>query len=174
MTINNDIELTPFHKSDKFALLRQLNDLTIYKNTLSLPFPYTEKDAVLWLENVQLATEEHGRTLTWAIRLRVTGEVIGCIGRLLRHGLSAHKDEIGYWISRMHRNKGYMTDALKIYSDFLVSEEKLIRIEAMVFHYNLPSARALAKAGFEREGYMKKECMKDKVPTDTILFAKVV
>jgi [ribosomal protein S5]-alanine N-acetyltransferase len=174
MTINNDIVLLPFHKSDKYMLVRQLNDLTIYKNTLSLPFPYTEKDAALWLENIKLATEAHGRTLTWAIRLRSTGEVVGCIGRLLRYGLTAHKDEIGYWLSRMHRNKGYMTDALKVYTDFLAAEENLIRIEAMVFHYNLPSARALEKAGFEREGYLKKDCMKDKIPTDTILFAKVV
>ncbi len=174
MIINTDIELTTLRQEDKYALIVHLTDLTIFKNTLALPYPYTEKDADFWLEYVAESTLEHGFPINWAIRLRKSGELIGSIGRFMRYGKDAHRDEIGYWLSRMHRNKGYMTAAIQTYCDFLIENDGLARIEAVVFPHSEASIRALEKADFQKEGYLRKACKKNNKLLDVVLLAKVV
>ena len=50
--INDKITLTEYRISDKTSLVKYLNDPDIYKNTLQIPFPYTEESAEFWLDVV--------------------------------------------------------------------------------------------------------------------------
>ena len=167
------MSLTPFFQGDQPNLVRYLNDPVIYRNTLTIPFPYTDVDAENWLHYVNKAQEEAGVLLNWAIRDREAG-VIGSIGMFLRGGLQGHSDEIGYWLAEPFRGRGLMTEIVKVFSDYLFeTRPELVRLEAKVHSHNPASARVLEKAGFEREGLARKMTLKNGEYIDVILLAKI-
>lgn len=172
LSINSEIALTPFQPEDKTALVRYLNDPELYRNTLKVPNPYTEADAVEWLEFVRDTREKFGVETQWAIRNR-TGDLIGGIGRFVHNGLEGHADEIGYWLAAPYRGQGIMSDVVDRLCDWLLEHTPLVRIEAKVFPHNPASARVLEKAGFEREGYARKLQQKNGVFLDAILLARI-
>lgn len=171
--VREKIALTPFEPGDTLNLTRYLNDPVIYNNTLRIPFPYTEADAVSWIQHAQEIRAEHGRNFNWTIRHAEHG-VIGGIGSFLRTGVDGHLDEIGYWLAEPFRGQGIMTDAVKaLCASLFETRPALVRIEAKVHAYNPPSARVLERAGFEREGLARKHTIKNGTLIDVILFALV-
>ena len=63
---------------------------------------------------------------------------------------------LGYKLDSEHRNKGYMTQAIRSVARFAFDELRLHRIEANVMPRNLPSRRVLLKCGFQEEGFAPK------------------
>jgi RimJ/RimL family protein N-acetyltransferase len=171
--INNQITLAPFRPEDKPALLRYLNDPVLYANTLKVPHPYTSLDADEWLLLVDAEKEAPGGVANWSIRHREHG-LIGGIGCFLKTGLDGHLDEIGYWLAEPFRGQGIMTEIVRFYTQWLFDcRPALVRIEAGVFAHNPASERVLEKAGFEREGFLRKLHLKNGVHLDGILMAKI-
>jgi RimJ/RimL family protein N-acetyltransferase len=64
--------------------------------------------------------------------------------------------EIGYSLIPSERSKGYGTEALKIIVDFLFLSKDAIRIQAQTDSRNLASHKVLEKAGFKKEGVLRK------------------
>jgi RimJ/RimL family protein N-acetyltransferase len=64
--------------------------------------------------------------------------------------------EIGFAIIPSERNKGYATETIQILSDYLFLSRDIIRIQAIIDARNIASQRALEKAGFKKEGTMRK------------------
>lgn len=155
LVINDDLYLSAPIDADKPALVQYLNDEDIYRNTLRIPKPYTEKDAEDFLNQCRERRKKYGRNLSWIIR-RNNGEAIGCIGFQLNYGIDSHRDELGYWMAKPYRGHGIMTKAIKRFCDYGFSYIGLIRIEAVVFENNKASERILQKNGFKHEGMMKK------------------
>jgi RimJ/RimL family protein N-acetyltransferase len=170
--LHERISLTPITQDDIPTLVRYLNDPVLYRNTLRIPAPYTEKDAIEWLNLVQALQEEHGTRPNWAIRNQEHG-LIGSIGCFLHTGLEGHRDEIGYWLAEPFRGKGIMTTVVQGYCRWLFEHRPaLVRLEAKVFSFNPASARLLEKAGFEREGFARKLSIKNGELIDVILMAR--
>lgn len=171
--INDSISLSSLELSDKPNLVRYLNDPVIYRNTLRIPFPYTEADADQWIKGVRETREQQKPTCNWAVR-HVEHGVIGGIGCFLRTGEEGHLDEIGYWLGEPFRGQGIMTEVVRVLCDGLFENRSaLVRIEAKVHSYNPASARVLEKAGFEREGFARKYTIKNGELIDVILMAKI-
>jgi ribosomal-protein-alanine N-acetyltransferase len=171
--LREHLALTPFEPGDKPNLIRYLNDPLIASNTLNIPAPYTEADADWWLDHVREEREQSGQNLNWAIRHSEYG-TIGGIGCFLRTGLEGHSDEIGYWLAAPFRGQGIMTTAVEVFSAWLFSNRPaLVRIEARVYVHNPASARVLEKAGFEREGILRKATKKKDQLIDVILLSKI-
>lgn len=63
---------------------------------------------------------------------------------------------IGYSIDKLHNNKGYMTEAVKLAVQFAFDKLRLHRIEAGVMPRNIGSMRVLEKVGFNKEGIAQK------------------
>ena len=87
---------------------------------------------------------------TWAIELKETNEVIGCIGYYI-HGVSnidigENDAEIGYWIGKPYWNKGLCTEALK--AIILYCKDKFDTLWADFFVNNPASGRVMEKCGF--------------------------
>ncbi|MFN0214869.1 MAG: GNAT family N-acetyltransferase, partial [Saprospiraceae bacterium] len=100
--------------------------------------------------------------------------LIGSIGFFLKSGVEGHFDEIGYWLAEPFRGQGIMTNAVLVLCDWLFeNRSSLARIEAKVHSYNPASERVLEKAGFEREGYLRKATLKDGVLIDVIMMSKI-
>lgn len=59
---------------------------------------------------------------------------------------------LGYWVGERHANQGLMSAAVRAVVPFAFDTLHLHRLEAACLPHNLPSARLLEKAGFQREG----------------------
>jgi RimJ/RimL family protein N-acetyltransferase len=64
--------------------------------------------------------------------------------------------EIGYTLVSTERGKGYCTEAVTILVDYLFMSRDLFRIQATTDARNVASQKVLEKAGFEREGVLRK------------------
>jgi [ribosomal protein S5]-alanine N-acetyltransferase len=170
--INPNLCISEFEpEKDKSDLIFHINDLDVYKNTLTIPHPYTEVNAYFYFNLVKELDIKHGKPTTFAIRY--DGKLIGGIGRLVSYGLESHKDEIGYYLGKDFRNKGIMTQVVVAFCDFLHQKQGLIRIEAGVFLTNPNSMSVLRKAGFEEEGMLRKYHKKGDEYKDVLLFSKI-
>jgi [ribosomal protein S5]-alanine N-acetyltransferase len=145
--VDENIQLDKITMEDKYSLIKYINHPTIYRNTLTIPYPYTENDADWWIMFVHLKEREEGKLTNWTIRMN--GELIGGLGLLLKYPEVPGRDEFGYWLGEPFWNKGIMTKVVKAFSDFCFKELKYLQLEAPVFHYNNASAKVLTKAGFK-------------------------
>jgi len=64
--------------------------------------------------------------------------------------------EVAYIIDISQRGRGYATEAVQILVDFLFLTRKLERIQALIDVENMPSQKVIEKAGFLREGELRK------------------
>jgi len=64
--------------------------------------------------------------------------------------------EISYFFAPSERGKGYGTEAVQLIIDYLFLSKELARIQAIADVRNKASQRVLEKAGFHREGMMRK------------------
>lgn len=162
--------LRPLKKGDEESLAKNINNKKIYQATLRIPYPYTLKNADKWInECLKEYTKEKPKELVWVID--INSEVCGSIGL---EKIEGHKAEIGFWLAEKCWNKGIMTEAVKRLTEFGFKKLKLRRIYAYVFLFNKASMRVLEKAGFEKEGLLRKDVEKDGRLMDDYIFAKVV
>ena len=158
--IRPGLYLSSFALTDKPALLEHLGTRDVYKTTLNIPYPYTEGDADWWLSRRMEAMRGQLNETTFAIR-EGGGKLIGSIGAEgFSPGLS-HKAEIGYWLAKPFWGQGVMTETVRAFVDYALTELELLRLTAHVFEGNVASARVLEKNGFKLEGKLRKHFIKD-------------
>ena len=88
----------------------------------------------------------------WFIIERKDGSKIGQIF----HSPRGPHFVIGYKLLLSERNKGYCTEAVKIIVDYLFLSKDIVRIQAETNPRNVASQKVLEKAGFKREGLIRK------------------
>lgn len=101
-------------------------------------------------------TDEYGRLMVVASS---TGLVLGCVSyyQVTRGPNSASRSfNIGVSILADHRSRGYGTEAQRLLADYLFATFPIARVEASTDVSNLPEQQALEKAGFTREGVLRK------------------
>jgi RimJ/RimL family protein N-acetyltransferase len=161
--------LRPFRKGDEKSLAENINNKNIYRNTLSIPYPYTLKNAQEWvMKSLKEAKKKKPARISFVIE--INGGVAGSVGLSKIEG---HKAEIGYWLAEKYWGRGIMTKAVKLVTKFGFDKLKLKRIYAHVFSFNKASKRVLEKAGYKFEGILRKNVKKDGKFLDAYLFAKV-
>lgn len=84
------------------------------------------------------------------------GTPIGTIMYFMVRALPYNLLEIGYFIIPSERNKGYTTEALKILVDYLFLSKEIVRVQACTAEGNIVSQKVLEKAGFTKEGIIRK------------------
>lgn len=161
--------LRPFKKGDEASLMENINSKKVYRPTLTIPYPYTTKDAKEWIKrNQRFANKKHPESINFAID--IDGDVVGGIELSKIEG---HRAEIGYWLGERYWRKGIMTEAVKVVTRFGFEKLGLRRIYAGVFPFNKASMRVLEKAGYQLEGILRKNVVKDGRLMDDYLYAKV-
>jgi ribosomal-protein-alanine N-acetyltransferase len=75
---------------------------------------------------------------------------------IINHFLEGELLEIGFTIIPSERDKGYCSEALMIMVDYLFLSRDRVRLQAHTDTRNLASQRVLKKAGFEKEGVVRK------------------
>ena len=74
----------------------------------------------------------------------------------MAHFLAGGEIELGYFIVPAERSKGYVGEAIRIIVDYLFLSKDAVRIQAKADPENIASCKALEKAGFKREGVLRK------------------
>lgn len=161
-------EIRPWRDTDADALARHANDRDIWLNLRdAFPHPYGLADARRFLAMV--AAQD---PITF-FAIAVDGEAAGGIGLSLHGDVERLTAELGYWLARPHWGRGIMSAAIRAFTHDRMAAHGLVRVYAVPFAHNLASARALAKAGFECEGRMRRSIIKDGQIQDSLLYACV-
>ena len=155
--------------ADSTSLARHADSRNVWLNVRDhFPQPYTEADAVGWLEQVRDSPPET------QFAIEVDGEAAGGIGLVLQRDVERRSAEIGYWLGERHWNRGIMTRAVRAVTDYGLETFALIRIYAQVFSWNPASCRVLEKAGYQLEGRLRRAVVKDGQLLDQLVYARVV
>ena len=79
--------------------------------------------------------------------------------------------EIGYILVPNERKKGYGSEAVKIIVDYLFLSKELVRVQAITGVDNSASHMVLEKAGFTKEGIIRKSAFIRGVWQDGVLYS---
>ena len=152
------IQIRKWELADAKDLATALSNGKILDNLRDgLPYPYTEQDGKDFIA-AMLAADENS---TFAFAITLDGKVIGSIGAFRQENIHKHTAELGYYIAEEHWGKGIMTEAVKQLCDYVFSHTDMIRIYAEPFAYNIGSQRVLEKAGFQYEGTLRNNAVKN-------------
>ena len=131
------------------------------------PHPYTRADALAFVRRVRSALPET------SFAIEVDGSAVGGIGFMLQHDVERVSAEIGYWLGEPYWGRGICTEALRAVTAYAIERHELTRVLAVPFAHNAASQRVLEKAGFQREGHMRRSAIKDGRICDQLLYAFV-
>jgi len=162
------IKLRPLELSDIERLAEIANNRNISINLRdAFPFPYNIQDAQNFIQNCM----KQNPTTTFAIEFE--GVYVGNIGLQKGTDVYSKSAEIGYFLAEPFWNKGIITQAVNLATDYGFKTLDIIRIYSGVFEFNHSSQRVMEKCGYKREGLLKKAVIKDGKFYDEIRFAKL-
>ena len=98
---------------------------------------------------------------TFAFAITLDDKVIGSIGVFRQQNIHRQTAEMGYYIAEEYWGKGIMTDAVKQICEYVFENSDILRIYAEPFAYNTGSCRVLEKAGFQYEGTLRNNAVKN-------------
>ena len=122
-----------------------------------LPYPYTEQDGKEFISAMLSADESE----TFAFAITVDNMVIGSIGIFRQGNIHRQTAELGYYIAEEYWGKGIMTEAVKQICEYVFANSDIVRIYAEPFAYNIASCRVLEKVGFQYEGTLRSNAVKN-------------
>ena len=122
-----------------------------------LPYPYSEQDGIDFISSMLSANEDE----TFAFAITLDDKVIGSIGVFRQQNIHRQTAEMGYYIAEEYWGKGIMTDAVKQICEYVFMNSDILRIYAEPFAYNTGSCRVLEKAGFQYEGTLRNNAVKN-------------
>lgn len=163
-------EIKKWELSDARDLSAALSNKRIQDNLRDgLPFPYTEQDGKEFI-SAMLAVDEND---IFAFAITVSGKVIGSIGAFRQGNIHRKTAELGYYIAEEYWGNGIMTEAVNQLCDYVFSHTDIIRIYAEPFAYNIGSCRVLEKAGFQYEGTLRNNAVKNGKVLDMKMYSKL-
>ena len=122
-----------------------------------LPYPYTEQDGVDYISAILSADKSE----TFAFAITIDGKVIGSISVFRQGNIHRQTAELGYYIAEEYWGRGIMTEAVKQICGYVFDKSDILRIYAEPFAYNIASCRVLEKAGFQYEGTLRSNAVKN-------------
>ena len=122
-----------------------------------LPYPYTEQDGADYISSMLSANEND----TFAFAITVDNKVVGSIGVFRQENIHRQTAELGYYVAEEYWGRGIMTEAVKQICEYVFYKSDILRIYAEPFAYNAASCRVLEKAGFQYEGTLRSNAVKN-------------
>lgn len=168
------LELNPLTQADSPRVAALAGDRRIHDKTLTVPHPYTVRDAENWIctHATHWARWREDWTMNFAIRGKADGALMGVIGLV---GVPRHKRaELGYWLGVPFWGCGFMTEAAKAVVEFAFETLGINRLESGVFDGNTASISVLRKVGFVEEGMLRQRFLKGGKFVDERMFARLL
>lgn len=156
--------------SDAANLAAALSNKKVQDNLRDgLPYPYTEQDGIDFI-SAMLSADKND---TFAFAVTIDDKAIGSIGAFRQSNIHQLTAELGYYIAEEYWGKGIMVEAVKQICEYVFSVSDIIRIYAEPFAYNTASCRVLEKSGFQYEGTLRKNAVKNGKVLDMKLYSKI-
>lgn len=135
-----------------------------------LPYPYTEKDAQAFIQDMLAA--DSTKTFAFAI-INDENKAIGSIGAFRCENIHRQTAEMGYYLAEEYWGKGIATEAVKQLADHVFNQTDIMRIFAEPFSTNRGSCRVLEKSGFQFEGTLRNNAVKNGEIKDMQMYALI-
>lgn len=163
-----NIKLRPLHLQDATRLAELANNEKISRNLRDgFPHPYTLADAEKFLEMFS------GQDPVTFFGIDYNEEYVGNISLSPCADVYRMSAEIGYFIGEPYWNKGIVSTAVNLVTEYGFEKLGLVRIHTGVFEYNIASQRVLEKCGFVREGISRKSVLKQGKLWDEVRYARL-
>lgn len=137
--------LRPWLESDAGMLFKYASDPDVGPRAGWPPHKSVEES----LEIIRTVFSGEGM---WAVELKETSEVIGCVGYLpaALSNLDIEEDqcEVGYWIAKPYWNQGICTEAMRAIVDYCFNVKSFTVLWGDYFPDNPASGRVMEKCGF--------------------------
>ena len=166
--ITLDFKLKEWGTNDKSILAKLCNEIDRKYLSNRIPYPYTEENAIWWLNMVK---KQEGKEGTFRAII-VDGKYVGSISVEKKKDISIYDSEIGYMISTKYWNRGIATKAVEQICQEAFALLDVTRITGNVYHPNIASQKVLLKNNFVLEGKMKSAIYKDEHFYDMLIYAK--
>ena len=153
--------LREWKKGDEIALQKHANNKNISRFLFDrFPNPYTLADAK------EFVSGHLNQNPLRNFVISINDEVAGVIE--FKPGLDIYRKTavLGYWLGEPFWGNGIMTEAIALITGYAFKNFELLRIQSHVNANNPASMRVLEKAGFKKEGILKKAIFKDGVIMD--------
>ncbi|QSR87560.1 GNAT family N-acetyltransferase [Candidatus Methylacidiphilum infernorum] len=145
--------LRPFEESDEESIVKLSGDPDASWGTRSITYPESPEKAPSWLKEHRAMTER-GETLSLAIISREQPVLVGAV--ILFFEPLHDRAEIGCWIGKPYRYKGYGSEACRAVIDYAFEKLKLNKVCAYCLARNIPSVNMIRKLGMKFEGCLRK------------------
>ncbi len=164
------VRLRAWTLADAPALAKLINNKKVQDNLRDgLPFPYGEEDAKVFL-SAMLASDPDQNM---AFAIEADGELIGSISATHCANIHFRTAELGYYLGEPYWGRGFATEAVRQICDYIYRNTDIIRIFAEPFAYNTASCRVLEKAGFQLEGLLRSNAVKNGCILDMKMYARI-
>jgi len=151
-----DFQIRKFQQTDVSSLVKYANNYNVARFLRdAFPHPYTQEDAVRWINFVTIDS------FNLAFAIADEKELIGGIGATPNQDVNRFTSEIGYWLAEPFWNKGIITKAVKTFCSYLFTNYDFNHLTASIYEGNDASIRVVQKVGFVLEGVMRKNVFKD-------------
>jgi RimJ/RimL family protein N-acetyltransferase len=162
-----ELRLRPWTLGDVPAVTAACQDPEISRWTV-VPHEYTDQDATEFI-----ATREADRVAGRELSLAIVSHRDALLGSIAVSNLDwpDHRAEIGYWMAREARGRGLGTRAVRLLSRWAIAELRLERLELLANPANEASQRLAERAGFTREGLLRRYRTRHGVREDLIMFS---
>ena len=162
--------LREWRKDDAQVLVGIIRNKKVQDNLRDgIPYPYRKEDADIFIK--EMITPVSGQIYPFAIT--VDGELAGSIAVYRRDNIHFRTGELGYYLGERFWGKGVGTEAVKQICGYIFKYTDIIRIFAEPFAENKASCRVLEKAGFQMEGILRCNAVKNGKVMDMKLYALI-
>ncbi len=159
--------LRPWEEADAPAIVPHADDPSVASRLRDgFPHPYTLADARAFIARARAIDPPTIFTI------EVEGAAAGGIGFHPGTDVERFSAEVGYWLGRRYWGRGIATQALCALADHAFAAHGFLRLWAVPFADNPASARVLEKAGFVREGTLRRSAVKAGHVLDQWLYAR--
>ena len=163
------LSIRPWTEADASVIAEALNDAGVTDNLRDgLPTPYTEADARDYRAFAHTAAEG-----AYAFAIAEDGVAVGSIQLTRQQNIHRRTAELGYYVVRRRWGAGICTEAVRLICRFAFENTDVLRIFAEPFAENAASCRVLEKAGFQLEGVLRRNAVKNGQVRDMRLYSLV-
>lgn len=163
-----ECKIRRWRMEDANALAESLNNKNILDNLREgIPYPYTVADAKEFITAMLNADPN----TVFAFAITVDDKAIGSIGVFRQGNIHLRTAEMGYYLAEPYWGKGLGTSAVMQMCNYIFRHTDIIRIYAEPFAFNVASCRILEKSGFEYEGTLRKNAVKNGMVLDMKMYS---
>ena len=134
--------------------------------------PKTVKAEKEWLRNL-LAKWSEGKEFCFAVL--ANDKVVGGAGIIISNERNReHTCNLGYFVDKAYWGKGIATKAVRLLEKYIQENYDLFRIQIIMAKENIGSQKVAIKAGYKKEGLMRKSLKIADSYHDSYLYAKLL